>query len=103
MPHPTEDRNFRLPADVRPTSYDAMLRLDLEGRRFEGRARIDLALAAARQEIVLHAVDLDVGAVTLRTAAGALAPAQVERVPASETIVIRFAAPVAPGPAALEI
>ena len=103
MAHPTEDRSYRLPSSIRPTAYDATLSVDLEARRFAGRARIDLALASASREVVLHAIDLDVGAVVLRSGDRGLVPTQVERVPASETVVLRFTEPIAAGRAALEI
>ena len=58
MAHPTDDRNYRLPASPRPARYVAELEIDLEARRFAGRAAIELELAGAVDEIVLHAVDL---------------------------------------------
>jgi puromycin-sensitive aminopeptidase len=39
MPHPTEDRNYRLPLHVRPLRYAAALSLDLAGHAFRGRGR----------------------------------------------------------------
>ncbi len=103
MPHPTEDRNYRLPRHVRPTAYDAMISVDLDGRRFAGTARIELELSEAAGEIVLHAAELDVARVRLRAGAQDLEPAAVVAAPASETLVLRFAAPVPRGRAALEL
>jgi puromycin-sensitive aminopeptidase len=102
MAHPTDDRNFRLPLHVRPTAYDAMLSVDLEGRRFAGTIRIDLALSEPCTEIVLHAAELDVARARLRTAEKDL-PAELAAAPASETVVLRFPEPVPRGMAALEL
>jgi puromycin-sensitive aminopeptidase len=102
MAHPTDDRNFRLPLHVRPAVYDAMLSIDLDGCRFAGTIRIDVALADPCDEIVLHAADLDVARARVRTAGKDLA-AEVTVAPASETVVLRFPEPVPRGTAALEI
>src|SRR6266545_3174671 len=103
MTHPTDDRNFRLPLHVRPTSYDAMLSVDLDGRRFAGTIRIDLELVEPTEEIVVHGIELDVARARLRVAGGDVDPVAVVPAPKSETIVVRFAAPVPRGPAALEL
>src|SRR6266540_2581232 len=103
MAHPTDDRNFRLPLHVRPTSYDAMLSVDLDGRRFAGTIRIDLELVEPSAEIVLHGTELDVARARLRVGGRDLDPVEVVAAPASETIVVRFAAPLPRGPAALEL
>ena len=54
MAHPTSDRNFRLSPSIRPRRYAAHLRVDLEGRRFDGQETIptyqevvDLAMEVA--------------------------------------------------------
>ncbi len=103
MAHPTDDRNFRLPGDVRPVRYEATVAVDLAARRFRGRETIDLSLARPTSEIVLHAVDLDVARVACRAGDRTLSPAEVRAAPASETVVIRFADPVPAGAAALEV
>jgi puromycin-sensitive aminopeptidase len=103
MPHPTADRNYRLPPHVRPTAYDAMLSVDLDGRRFAGTIRIDLALAEAAPELVLHAVALDVARARVRAGGKELDPVEIAAMAASETVVLRFAEPVPRGPASLEL
>jgi puromycin-sensitive aminopeptidase len=103
MSHPTDDRTFRLPLHVRPTAYDAMLSVDLEGRRFAGTIRIDLALAEPVSEIAVHAAGLDVARARLRAAGGEHEPREIRPAPASETVVFRFASAVPAGRAALEI
>ncbi|HET8541263.1 MAG TPA: M1 family metallopeptidase [Anaeromyxobacter sp.] len=103
MTHPTDDRRFRLPRDVRPTAYDAALSLDPDARTFGGSARVALVLDAPRDELVLHAAGLDVREARLRGGGGAAAPVELRPSPASETVVLRFAAPVPRGAATLEI
>ncbi len=103
MSHPTDDRSFRLPGGVRPTGYDATLAIDLDGKRFSGSIRMGLSLAEAVEEIVLHAADLDLARARLRTAGRELDAAEITLAPASETAVLRFAAPAGPGEASLEI
>ena len=102
MAHPTDDRNFRLPASPRPARYQARLSLDLEARCFAGEAAIDLDLAEPADEIVLHAVGLEISRVVLRTAAGER-PGRAVAAPVSETIRVVLDAPAPPGRATLEI
>ena len=103
MTHPTAQKSYRLPAHVRPTSYDAEISVFPEAGRFEGRIRISLELAAASEEIVLHAAELDVDRAVL--SAGGRERRPVERRPEamSETLVLRFAEPVPPGAGILEL
>ncbi len=103
MAHPTDDRTFRLTTHVRPTRYEASLSVDLEGKRFAGTVRIEIALSEPAEEIVLHAAELDLSRVRLRSGASWVEPAQVASAAASETAVLRFAAPVPAGEASLEI
>jgi puromycin-sensitive aminopeptidase len=103
MAHPTQDRNYRLPTHVRPTAYDAMVSVDLDARRFAGTLRIDLRLEQPTDEIVLHAAELDVARVRLRTDAGELEPRSVDVAAASETVVLRFGQKVPQGRVFLEL
>ena len=103
MPHPTEDRNYRLPASPRPTRYSATLTLDLAARTFTGRESISLELAAPADEIVLHAAELTVTSAALRSASGTEPVARVEVAAASETVRLALRAPAPAGPATLEL
>jgi len=103
MAHPTDDRKYRLPREVRPTAYDAALTIDLSAGRFTGQIQIDLDLAAPVEELVLHAAELRVERAALRSAGSELRPAELRAARASETVVLRFAAPVPAGPARLEL
>jgi puromycin-sensitive aminopeptidase len=100
--HPTADRNYRLPGNVRPLLYAAEISLDLEGQRFEGRETISLRLDDAVDEIVLHAVDLAIASAAVRTG-GTSCPARVAYAPESETAVLSFDRPIPTGHAELSL
>jgi puromycin-sensitive aminopeptidase len=103
MAHPTDDRRFRLPAHVRPVAYDATLSLDLDAKVFSGAVRIDLALSAPAEEVVLHANGLDLARARLSVAGRQEDAAEIRPAPASETVVLRFRSPVPRGPASLDL
>ncbi|WP_242342468.1 M1 family metallopeptidase [Anaeromyxobacter terrae] len=103
MPHPTDDRTFRLPLHLRPLRYEASLSVDLEGKRFAGTERIELSSAEVADEIVLHAAELDVTRAVLHAGGRALEAAAVTPVAASETVILRFAEPVPSGGSWLEL
>jgi puromycin-sensitive aminopeptidase len=103
MAHPTDDRNYRLAPHVRPTAYDAALTVDLDAKRFRGRIRIDLALAATVEEIVLHAAELAVEGAALRAAGREVAVVEIRPVAASETVVLHLGAAAPAGAASLEL
>jgi puromycin-sensitive aminopeptidase len=102
VPHPTADRNYRLPRSARPLLYAAELSLDLEGQRFEGREAISLQLDDAGDELVLHAAGLEIASATLR-AGGVSFAARVRYAPESETAVLTFERPVPAGHAELSL
>lgn len=103
MAHPTDDRAFRLPIDVRPLHYQARLDVDLEGRRLAGRLRLRLSLGRASRELVLHAAGLTVERAEVDAAGAGLQTAQVRAVEASETLVLTFPSPLPAGEVALEL
>jgi len=102
MSQATDDKNFRLPPHVRPSAYDARLSVDPEGRSFSGTARIELTLARACDEIILHAAELELTRVKARVD-GQERDASVRLAPVSETAALRFSSPLAAGPAVLEL
>ncbi len=103
MAHPTEDKNFRLPTSIRPRRYAATLTLDLDAKSFSGQQTLDLELSAPAKEIILHAIALDLGAVTFRAGSEQRKPAAIQPMPASETVVLRFDEALPTGPASLDI
>ncbi len=86
----TLGKNFRLPTDVRPKSYDADLRLDLPAGRFEGKLAIDLTVGAPRQEISLHGVGLDVLSAEAELPGGRRVAGRATADATSETITVAF-------------
>jgi puromycin-sensitive aminopeptidase len=103
MAHPTEDKGYRLPDHIHPTRYEAEISVEPAARRFAGRIRIALKLARPAEEIVLHAAELDVARAELTAGGRARAPSELRLVPASETLVLRFAEPVPAGEATLDL
>src|SRR6185312_6280206 len=95
----TLGKNFRLPTDVRPKSYDADLRLDLPAGRFEGRLVIALTLGAARDRLHLHGVGLDMLTAEIELAGGRRLPGQPSADADSQTITLAFAESLPAGPA----
>ncbi|KAH9933689.1 peptidase family M1-domain-containing protein [Amylocystis lapponica] len=80
-PVPTSDPSpHRLPADVRPTHYDLLIQTDLDKSTFSGVVDIDLDCLKETPTIVLNAVDLNFGKLTLYSEA-----LQTEQVPISCT------------------
>src|SRR5262249_61583488 len=101
MAHPTDDKNFRLPPHVRPSAYDARLSVDPEARSFSGTARIELTLARACDEIILHAAELELTRAKVR-AGGQERDGSVRLAPLSETAVLGFSSSLPAGHAVLE-
>ena len=96
-------KNFRLSQDVRPTRYRAELAPDLAQGRFDGRMDIELSLARARKEIVLHAIELDLGRAEARVSGKTLAAERVEADAESQTVTLRFAEEIPKGSAVLDL
>jgi puromycin-sensitive aminopeptidase len=101
MPHPTEDKSFRLSPGIRPSSYVATVTVDLAARTFSGDMVIAIRLDAPAREIVLHALELELAEVVLTSQGSRRAPTSVRLVPQSGTAVLDFQAPVPAGEAEL--
>jgi puromycin-sensitive aminopeptidase len=97
------DKNFRLPAGIRPTSYDARLRLDPAARRFEGEETIALQIDAPSREVVLHGVDLEVTRASGRAGGREVSASVSVAAPESQAVVFSLAEPIGPGPAELTV
>ena len=85
----TLGKNFRLPTDVKPKSYDADLRLDLDADKFEGQLAMEVELGAARQALVVHGVGLDVTSAAAELGGREIA-AQATADAVSETLTLTF-------------
>ena len=96
-------KNFRLPHDVRPTRYRAELAPDLGPDRFDGRMDIELSLGRARKEIVLHAIELDLGRAEARASGRTITAERIEADAESQTVTLRFAEEIPKGSAVLDV
>jgi puromycin-sensitive aminopeptidase len=97
------DKNLRLPPGIRPTSYEAHLDLEPAARRFRGSETIDLALAGATGEIVLHSVGLEVTRVSCRAGGREVAVTVTAAAPESQALVLSLAQAIGPGAAELRL
>ncbi|QRK10128.1 M1 family metallopeptidase [Archangium violaceum] len=104
MAHATDDKNFRLPLSIRPRRYEVTLTLDMEAKSFTGQQTIELDLEKPSNEIILHAIALQLGEVTFRAGNGkSVKPTELRPVQASETVVLRFDEPLPQGAGALDV
>jgi puromycin-sensitive aminopeptidase len=99
---PITDAAYRLPLDVRPLRYDAVLSVDVEGRRFQGELTLSLQLASQAAELVLHACELELTS-AVAEAGGVEQPATVTSEAVSETARLAFARPLPAGPVTLRL
>ena len=95
--HVTLGKNFRLPLEVKPTHYRASLRVDLDGARFDGQMAIDLTLAAPRDAITLHAVELEIKSAVVEWAGGTATGGPIRPDAESETLTFEFPSPLPAG------
>jgi puromycin-sensitive aminopeptidase len=95
-------KNFRLPLDVRPKRYRAVVDLDMTANQFEGGISIDVTLERPRAEVHLHAVGLEIlGAQAQAGGRSVEARATVDA--ESETVTLSFAEPLPAGSLTLEV
>ncbi len=88
---------YRLPRHVRPTRYDLRLEPDLSTLTFTGDETVTLDVDAPTAEIVLNAVDLAFGDVTVTNARGEALRGTPILDEAAERCRIMFPSPIAPG------
>ena len=98
----TLGKNFRLPTDVKPKSYDADLRLDLAADRFEGQLAIEVELGAPRRALVVHGVGLEVTSAAADVG-GREIKAETTADAVSETLTLAFADELPAGVASVRI
>ncbi|KAK7047299.1 Aminopeptidase 2 mitochondrial [Paramarasmius palmivorus] len=60
--------DYRLPTNVAPSHYDLTIRTDLHAFKFYGAVEIDLKVNEETSQIVLNALDLSIGDVSIATA-----------------------------------
>jgi puromycin-sensitive aminopeptidase len=88
---------YRLPRTVVPTRYDLTLAPDLGGATFSGEETVAVTVAEPTREILLNAVDLDIGTVAARDARGREVAGRAALEPAHERARLVFGEPLAPG------
>jgi puromycin-sensitive aminopeptidase len=89
---------YRLPQNARPDRYDIRLRPDLANATFTGTETIELAVTEGSDELVLNAIELTLGQVTLDTRV-----MSVEYEPDTERVRISDGSPISPGDHTLSI
>lgn len=97
------DRDFRLPATVRPRRYAIQIDVDLPGWRFAGSEEIELAIAEPVSVVILHAVDLDIADARLILPDQRVLPAVLDWNLEAETVTLRFDQLVQTGTATLAL
>jgi puromycin-sensitive aminopeptidase len=103
MAHPTADRNFRLSRDVLPSRYEATLTIDPSKQSFHGNEKVDIELSKPSNELVLHALELQVEKAVYRVGVRHWQATSIESVAASETVVLHFAEALPTGEGLLEL
>jgi puromycin-sensitive aminopeptidase len=89
---------YRLPSHAVPTRYEITLTPDLPTGIFAGEETVTLSVREPSSELVLNAVDLDIGAVSAGPAAGGRSLAgQVHLEPDADRARLLFPEPLAPG------
>ena len=88
---------YRLPRAVVPSRYDLMLTPDLVAATFAGEETITVTVHTATQEVVLNAVDLQVGAVAATDGRGRTLGGSVGLRPEHDRAQFTFPEPLQPG------
>ena len=94
---------YRLGRDIVPSAYRIFLTPDLEAATFAGRVEIDVDVLVPTPVLVLHALDLEVGAATLTSAGVAYRSADPRHDAQYQTAAFDFAESLPTGPATVEI
>lgn len=87
----------RLPTTVVPSHYDLELAPDLEAATFAGTAEVTLIVTEAVDELILHALDLEISEAWLEGGDGERIDATATFDAPSETATLALAATAAPG------
>ena len=94
---------YRLSRDVLPQAYRIFLTPDLDAASFTGRVEIDVEVAVATSTLVLHALDLEVGAATLTSSGTSLRSVEPTYDATYQTATFVFDESLPLGPATVEI
>ncbi len=100
----TNERFTLLPRSVRPSHYALTLTPDLDNASFTGDVSIDVLVSQITNEIVLNAIELELGSATFTPRGGeASASTGITYNEDEETAAIRFGEPLPVGAGTLEI
>jgi puromycin-sensitive aminopeptidase len=94
---------YRLSDDVLPRAYRLVLAPDLDAASFSGTVEIDLDLMTTVTEIVLNAVDLDIGEALVVSAEGVSLSADVALAAETERATLTLPEPLSAGSAVLRM
>jgi puromycin-sensitive aminopeptidase len=83
-------KNFRLPLDVTPVRYRALLAPSLAAGTFEGKLELELNLGRPRRDLVLHALDLTVESANARVSGKTVRAEKIVPDAESETVTLSF-------------
>nr|MBA2450690.1 M1 family metallopeptidase [Chloroflexota bacterium] len=100
---PADERSYRLPRTVVPERYELTLTPDLVAFTFAGEERVAVRILETVREIVLNAVDLEIGEAYLTSDDGARIDGEVALEEADERARITLAQPAEPGPWTLHL
>lgn len=96
------DNPHRLPTSVTPTHYRLAIEPDLEAGSFTGTVSIDLSVAEETATIDLHALDLEIHAISFSQSETTVEP-DVEWVPEYQRLRIRLPEPASTGSGRLDV
>ena len=94
---------YRLSRDVVPSTYRIFLTPDIDAASFTGRVEIDVEVTRATTQVVLHALDLEIGAATVTSAGVAHRSSEPRFDEQYHTVAFTFDDELPIGPATLEI
>ena len=94
---------YRLSRDVVPSTYRIFLTPDIDAASFTGRVVIDVEVTRATTQVVLHALDLEIGAATVTSAGVAHRSSEPRFDEQYHTVAFTFDDELPTGPATLEI
>ncbi|MGI9119045.1 MAG: M1 family metallopeptidase, partial [Acidimicrobiales bacterium] len=97
------EADFRLPRTVVPRRYHLRIEVDVDGARFTGNEDVELDIVEPVAEVVLNAVDLEMGPAWLTGPDGNRLDAQVSFDAGAERLTLALAATAQPGPWTLHL
>jgi puromycin-sensitive aminopeptidase len=91
------DNPYRLPRSITPTRYDLLLEPDLTAFTFDGTASIEIEVTEEVSEIVLNAIELTFGSVTLSQGSSSRLARSVAFDEDKQRVALDFGSVITPG------